>query len=466
MKTEHELKLVLPSYEYADEIRSFRSDFLSAGSAMDGCGCLRRCDDPNEFIRLSLEDSDPDTLHDGHILSTQLLCIRQSDSRLVGAIQIRPDMHGNELLEKYIGNIGYCVRPRERRKGYAGQMLHLALEYCRALGLDEVILSCEPENIASERVILANGGIYESTVYWPERDINLKRYHIRLCAIKILDSYKDIEALCTVPAFDKKLWDSYIHALSPGIEELCRRDLNESLATGRVSFNNDYLPVLNAACANAEGRELAHASFLACVEGLESKINKIFGRCPNIDLVFYMGLCNGAGWAVTVNGQSSVLLGLEKILELNWYGIDSMRGLLFHELGHAYQEQFGIPEREPETSGDEFLWQLFTEGIAMYFEQSLYGSLEYFHQDANGWKDWCDKNFRLILSDFDASLETMRPENQCWFGDWVNYRGHSDVGYYLGCRFVQFAARSIEFDRLISLDISDVRKIWKDFLGK
>lgn len=34
----------------------------------------------------------------------------------------------------------------------------------------------------------------------------------------------------------------------------------------------------------------------------------------------------------------------------------------------------------------------------------------------------------------------------------------------LGCRFVHFASRSIEFDKLIGLDISDARIIWKDFL--
>lgn len=37
-----------------------------------------------------------------------------------------------------------------------------------------------------------------------------------------------------------------------------------------------------------------------------------------------------------------------------------------------------------------FVWQLFTEGIAMYFEQALVGNFNYYHQDKNGCLEWCD----------------------------------------------------------------------------
>ena len=86
----------------------------------------------------------------------------------------------NEYLEKYAGHIGYAVRPSERRKGYAKWMLAKSLVFCRELGLNRVLVCCKTENEASRRTILANGGIYEKTVYEPERQIELERYWIDL----------------------------------------------------------------------------------------------------------------------------------------------------------------------------------------------------------------------------------------------------------------------------------------------
>ena len=59
-------------------------------------------------------------------------------------------------------------------------MLRLALPFCRELGLKKVLISCEPWNIGSEKAILRNGGVYESTVYVPGEDIYLKRHWISL----------------------------------------------------------------------------------------------------------------------------------------------------------------------------------------------------------------------------------------------------------------------------------------------
>ena len=86
----------------------------------------------------------------------------------------------NETLEKYGGHIGYSIRPSERRKGYAKKMLKAALPFCRELGLRQVLITCREDNIASERTILANGGVYESTVREPEKDVRLKRFWIEL----------------------------------------------------------------------------------------------------------------------------------------------------------------------------------------------------------------------------------------------------------------------------------------------
>ena len=117
----------------------------------------------------------------------------------------------------------------------------------------------------------------------------------------------------------------------------------------------------------------------------------------------------------------------------------------------------GYLKREFDNNPDKFLWQLFTEGIAMVFEQEIAGSPEYFHQYDEEWKKWCDKNIDLIRKSFSDDLECMTNENQRYFGDWVRFEGYGDTGYYLGARFVRFLLGSDTFNNIICYDINDVK---------
>ena len=55
---------------------------------------------------------------------------------------------------------------------------------------------------------------------------------------------------------------------------------------------------------------------------------------------------------------------------------------------------------------------------------------------------------------------------QRYFGDWVEYDGHGDVGYYLGCCFVRFILRAEKFDALIGFDIDRVWVCFQQFMGQ
>ena len=81
---------------------------------------------------------------------------------MVGAVNIRHDL--NDYLLKYGGHIGDGIRPSERRKGYATEMIRLALEECRELGLTRVLMTCDKNNIGSAKSIIRNGGILENEV--------------------------------------------------------------------------------------------------------------------------------------------------------------------------------------------------------------------------------------------------------------------------------------------------------------
>lgn len=81
---------------------------------------------------------------------------QRDDGRIVGTIRVRHAL--TEALWQNGGNIGYEVRPSLRNHGYATRMLALALDEARALGLRWVLLTVDPDNAASVRVIEKNGG--------------------------------------------------------------------------------------------------------------------------------------------------------------------------------------------------------------------------------------------------------------------------------------------------------------------
>ena len=97
-------------------------------------------------------------------------------NRLIGAVNIRHEL--NEDLLLYGGHIGDGVRPSERRKGYATEMIRLALIECKKLGIDKVLITCNKDNIGSRKSIINKGGIKENEVL--EDGEILERYWISL----------------------------------------------------------------------------------------------------------------------------------------------------------------------------------------------------------------------------------------------------------------------------------------------
>ena len=175
---EEKLLLLRPTAEYIPQYEEYRREFLDFGGSMDGAGSLRRLESGRAWLDEVERFSRPETVPEGKVPSTQFILVRASDDRLLGMLQLRHDL--NDYLRRVAGHIGYSVRPSERRRGYAKRMLAMALDEARALGLERVMISCSVENEASRRTILANGGVYESSVWEPDEHETLERYWIRL----------------------------------------------------------------------------------------------------------------------------------------------------------------------------------------------------------------------------------------------------------------------------------------------
>lgn len=80
-----------------------------------------------------------------------------SGRHYLGELVIRH--HLTPALAESGGHIGYGVPAPWRRQGHATRMLAAGLVECGRLGLTEILLTCDADNEASRRVILANGGV-------------------------------------------------------------------------------------------------------------------------------------------------------------------------------------------------------------------------------------------------------------------------------------------------------------------
>ena len=151
--------LVKPDLSYADEIIKYKEESLKESPIINGSAGLDRFSSIEIWFEELKKRSCEDTVPKGLVPSSTYLGVREKDNYIVGMIDIRHYL--NEYLTQVGGNIGYSVRKSERNKGYAKQMLKLALEKCKELKIKKVLITCDEDNIASEKVILSANAKFE-----------------------------------------------------------------------------------------------------------------------------------------------------------------------------------------------------------------------------------------------------------------------------------------------------------------
>lgn len=151
------LKLVKAAKEYQTQITEMLDEWHFFKEKIIPYA-IRKSDYHNfEYYCENLEIKDTNK---GLVPDSTFFCLDEDRNIMVGAVNIRHYL--NEALLLNGGHIGDGVRPSERRKGIATKMIGLALQECRKLGIDKVLMVCDKDNIGSAKSIINNGGVLEN----------------------------------------------------------------------------------------------------------------------------------------------------------------------------------------------------------------------------------------------------------------------------------------------------------------
>lgn len=154
------IKLVKLSYEYKTQLFEMMDEWISNNDSESTPYAIFK-NDYHDFDYY-LEHLEVKEGTDKLVPDSTFFALDITRNIFVGAVNIRHYL--NERLLKMGGHIGDGIRPSERRKGYATAMIGLALEECKKLGIDKVLMVCDKNNIGSRKSIINNGGILENEI--------------------------------------------------------------------------------------------------------------------------------------------------------------------------------------------------------------------------------------------------------------------------------------------------------------
>ena len=98
------------------------------------------------------------------------------EGKIIGRVSIRHRL--TDYLERIGGHVGYGVIHSYRRRGFATEMLKQAISVCFSLKINQILVTCDEDNIGSRKVIEKCGGVFENITDYPELEIQKRRYWI------------------------------------------------------------------------------------------------------------------------------------------------------------------------------------------------------------------------------------------------------------------------------------------------
>ena len=172
---EGRLVLVELSNEYKDQLFDMMDEWTSIKQENNSPWAIFKNDyhDFDNYVaNLNIQEE-----ANGKVPDSTYFALDKQRNIFVGAVNIRHKLNEKLLFDG--GHIGDGIRPSERHKGYGTQMVKLALNKCKALNINKVLMVCDASNEWSRRTIVKNGGVLENTVT-DDKGRVMERYWIKL----------------------------------------------------------------------------------------------------------------------------------------------------------------------------------------------------------------------------------------------------------------------------------------------
>ncbi|WP_414632700.1 GNAT family N-acetyltransferase [Clostridium sp. UBA4395] len=154
-------KLVKPSLSMEKEYINYVTEWEATEEKIVPNAAKRDSMSFKELVN-KWEEYESERMYEKGLVPSSMYFLIDNHNKIYGAIDIRHRL--NDYLLRYGGHIGYGIRPSQRRKGYASQMLTLALPIAKELGINKVLITCDKNNVGSAKTIMNNGGILENEV--------------------------------------------------------------------------------------------------------------------------------------------------------------------------------------------------------------------------------------------------------------------------------------------------------------
>ena len=175
------LKLVSPTSENESEAKEYLKEHFDIGEdVIHGINEFHVIKEYDEWLKKINYEKEGKNLAEDIAQSVVYFAYNKLSNQLVGTIHIRYELVNKRMIDR-IGHIGIGIRPSERAKGYGKELMLLAIEECRKIGLEKALVVCNKLNQASSNTLKSCGGILENeiTIVNEENEIeNVLRYWI------------------------------------------------------------------------------------------------------------------------------------------------------------------------------------------------------------------------------------------------------------------------------------------------
>ena len=163
------MQLVKPNLKYKKSFQNALKEFIAEGRKNEG--------DPKDvegYLEKARLFDKGINLPKGKVPASTFWLIDKGS--FIGRVGIRKKL--NKDLREKGGHIGYVIRPSKRKMGYGSKILELALKKAKKLNINKILITCDEDNPASQKIIERNGGqLHKQSVY---NGVEIRLYYIKL----------------------------------------------------------------------------------------------------------------------------------------------------------------------------------------------------------------------------------------------------------------------------------------------